>query len=67
MSTRLAIVRRSAAMTNEGASRWAKRMNIEAVETARIATNRLKGSKRRLRWSLTRKPFVLWKVNQLKL
>jgi hypothetical protein len=31
-----AMVKRQAAITNEGTSTWAKRMNIEAVETARI-------------------------------
>jgi hypothetical protein len=36
-------------MTSEGASRCAKRTNIEEVETARIAVNRLKGSRRRIR------------------
>jgi hypothetical protein len=33
-----AMVKRQAAMTNEGTSSWAKRMKIEAVETARIPT-----------------------------
>jgi hypothetical protein len=33
---REATVKRQAAMTREGTSSWAKRMNIEAVETARI-------------------------------
>ena len=31
-----ATVKRQAAITKEGTSSWAKRMNIEAVETARM-------------------------------
>ena len=34
---RLASKRRDAAITSDGASSWAKRINTEAVETARIA------------------------------
>ena len=39
-STRLARVKRQAAIASEGASVWANRIKIEEVETARIAKPR---------------------------
>ena len=51
----MANVNRTAAMTSEGApSVCAKRIKIEAVETASMAMSRLKGRRKRARCSVTR-------------
>lgn len=55
---KVAIVNRSAAITNEGASVCARRIKIEAVEMARMATNIPMGSRKRVRCSVMRASII---------